>query len=140
MTNTNTSSTPRPSLPWLLILGLSSLSLLWPLTALTGIAGEGRTRAFIILGISAVIWIGTVGLGRVPRPILTLTLTGVAYGFVALVLAGLVPGGGGPFGDTTTLWSLIPALAANAAVGALAGLAAAGVQRLAKLARAGDDR
>ncbi|WP_139416391.1 hypothetical protein [Agromyces laixinhei] len=140
MTNPTESTTSRRPLPWLLILGLSSLSLLWPLTALTGIAGEGAPRAFLILGIIAVVWVGTVGLGRVPHPILTLTLTGVTSGFIALVLAGIVPGGGGPFGGTGTLWSIIPALAIDAALGAIAGLAAAGMQRLAALVRAGGDR
>lgn len=122
--------TPRQPLPWLLILGLSSLCLLWPLTALTGLLGQGGPRALTIIGVTGIVWIATVGLGRVPRPILTLTITGLVSGFIALVLAGITPGGGGPFGDTTTLWSLIPALIMNAAVGALAGLAAAGVQRM----------
>lgn len=140
MTDPIPAHTVRPPLPWLLILGLSSLSLLWPLTALTGIGGDGAPRAFAILGITGAAWIGGVGLGRVARPILTLTITGVVSGFIALLLAGLVPGGGGPFGDTTTLWAHIPALLANAAVGALCGLAAAGLQRLVPRARAGRGR
>lgn len=125
-----TNNTPTaPALPWMLILGLASFSLLWPLTTLLGV-GNGAPRALTILGITAAVWIAVVGFGRVRRPVLTLTLTGLVYGFIALVLAGITPGGGGPFGDTTTLWALIPALLMNAAVGALAGLLALAVQRL----------
>lgn len=125
-----TNNTPTaPVLPWMLILGLASFSLLWPLTTLLGV-GNGAPRALTILGITATVWIAVVGFGRVRRPVLTLTLTGLVYGFIALVLAGVTPGGGGPFGDTTTLWALIPALLMNAAVGALAGLLALALQRL----------
>lgn len=125
---TNHTADSVRSVPWMLILGLSSLALLWPLTALTGIAGQGAVRAGIIFMITAVVWIGTVGFGRVRRPVSTLTLTGLAYGFIALVIAGFTPGGGGPFGDTTTLWAFIPALVVNAGLGAFAGLVAVGVQ------------
>lgn len=116
---------PARSLPWLLIVGLSSLSLLWPLTALWPIAGTGAVRAFIILGLTGAIWVSTVGFGRVPRPVLTLTLAGLGYGFLELALGAVISGGGGPFG---TPWALIPALGIDAGVGALAGLAATGIQ------------
>jgi hypothetical protein len=62
--------------------------------------------------------------------VLTLTLTGVAYGLVAAtlglvpVLAGFGVPGGGP------AWTIVPALLFDAMWGAIAGLAAAGVQRL----------
>lgn len=127
MTN-NTTHTP-PVLPWMLILGLALLSLLWPLTTLLGV-GNGAPRAVTILGVTAAVWIGMVGFGRVRRPVLTLTITGLVYGFIALVLAGITPGGGGPFGDTTSLWALIPALIMNAGVGALTGLFALAVQKM----------
>lgn len=107
------------------------MALLWPLTGLTGVVGTGAPRAFAIIGITAVVWIGVVGLGRVPRPVLTLTLTGVAYGLVATAISLLVPvlaGFGGPGGGPA--WTIVPALLYNAMCGALAGVAAAGVQRL----------
>ncbi|GAB2479496.1 hypothetical protein GCM10027063_21610 [Promicromonospora xylanilytica] len=121
----------RPTIPWALVGGLATLALLWPLAGLTGALGTGAPRALTIIGITAVVWIGVVGLGRVPRPVLTLTLTGVAYGLVAHVVALLVPvlgGAGGPGGGP--LWTIVPALLFDAMWGALAGLAAAGVQRL----------
>ena len=62
--------TRRP-LPWLLIIGLASLVLLWPLTSQWQF-GQGLPRAAALLGLTAVVWIGVVGVGRVPRPVLTL--------------------------------------------------------------------
>jgi hypothetical protein len=128
-------STPQaaPSaatVPWGVVAGLSTMALLWPLTGLTAVLGTGAPRAFVVIGLTAVVWIGVVGLGRVPRPVLTLTLTGVAYGLVAAtlglvpVLAGFGVPGGGP------AWTIVPALLFDAMWGAIAGLAAAGVQRL----------
>jgi hypothetical protein len=107
------------------------MSLLWPLTGLTGALGTGAPRALTIVGITAAVWIGVVGLGRVPRPVLTLTLTGLAYGLVAVLVGTLVPalaGFGGPGGGPA--WTIVPALVFDAGWGALAGLVAAGVQRL----------
>lgn len=118
----------RQQLSWPLILGLASLALLWPLTALTGLGGTGAPRALLILGATAVIWLGVVGFGRVARPVLTLTLTGVAYGLIELVLSLFFDGG--PLGPGAPVWAMFPSLAMNAGVGALAGLVAAGGQLL----------
>src|SRR6478735_7006789 len=68
---------PRPStdrLSWPTVLGLGAMALLWPLTALTGLGGDGAPRALAVLGLTALVWVGVVGLGRVARPVLTLTL------------------------------------------------------------------
>ena len=122
-------SPPRSPLPWLLILGLASLALLWPLTALWEI-GQGAPRALSILALTAVVWIGVVGGARIPRPVLTLTLAGLLHGFLALLLGGVLSGGSGPFGDPATLWLLLPSLASSAGLGALLGLVALGVQKV----------
>lgn len=123
-----------PAVPWAVVAGLSATALLWPLTGLTGMLGTGAPRAFAIIGLTAAVWIGVVGLGRVPRPVLTLTLTGLAYGLVAVALGQLVPalaGFGGPGGSgVEPAWTILPALLIDAFWGALAGVAAAGVQRL----------
>ncbi|WP_369373838.1 hypothetical protein AB1046_07315 [Promicromonospora sp. Populi] len=118
------------SVPWALVAGLSAMALLWPLTGLTGIFGTGAPRAFLIIGITAAVWIGVVGLGSVPRPVLTLTLTGVAYGLVAAAMGQLLPALGGFTGPGAPAWTVLPALLFDALWGAVAGLAAAGVQRL----------
>jgi hypothetical protein len=127
------------TIPWTVIAGLAALALLWPLSGLTGLFGTGAPRALTIVGITAVVWIAVVGLGRVPRPVLTLTLTGVAYGLVTVLLGLLVPALGGFGGPSGAAWTMIPELFMNAFWGALAGLAAAGVQRL-RPADRGTDR
>ncbi|MCP2265682.1 hypothetical protein ACFQHV_03955 [Promicromonospora thailandica] len=134
MTAQHPPARPAPApIPWGVVGGLAALSLLWPLTGLTGLFGTGAPRAFLIIGVTAAVWIGVVGLGRVPRPVLTLTLTGVAYGLVAALIAAVVPalsGFGGPGAAGAPAWTLVPALVVDGLWGALAGVVAAGVQRL----------
>lgn len=119
---------PRRPLPWLLIIGLASLSLLWPLTSQWQL-GQGPLRAALILSVTAVVWIGVVGVGRIPRPVLTLTLTGVLHGAIGMVVGWVIPGDG-PGGGLAALWLMLPALATSAGTGALLGLVALAVQTL----------
>lgn len=119
-------SRPRRPLPWLLIIGLASLSLLWPLTSQWQL-GQGLPRAAAILGLTAVVWVGVVGVGRIPRPVLTLTLAGVLHGAIGLVVGWVLPGDG-PGGSLAALWLMLPALATSAGAGALLGLVALAVQ------------
>lgn len=125
MTENTSSATVRSSLPWLLILGMSSLSLLWPLTSLIGI-DEGAPRALTIVGIIAATWIGVVGFGRVPRPVLVLTLTGLGYGIVTMATAVIVGSFGAPF------WMVLVALVVDTFWGAIAGLIALAIQQMRK--------
>ncbi|MCB7135371.1 hypothetical protein LGQ04_02215 [Cellulosimicrobium marinum] len=74
--------------------------------------------------LTAALWVGVVGLGRVARPVLTLTLVGLTYGAVAAAVSALVGVGAG-----RPAWTVAPALALHAGWGALAGLVAAAVQR-----------
>jgi len=120
----------RDPLSWPLIVGLSSLALLWPLTGLWPVLGEGPPRAFILIGITGAVWIGTVGFARVARPVLTLTICGAAHGFINLALGRLLAGTGAISAGPAMLMAFIPILAMGAVVGALAGLAAAGIQAL----------
>lgn len=122
----NTSSAPvRRGLPWLLILGLSSLSLLWPLTSLAGV-DEGAPRAFTIMAVIAATWIGVVGLGRVPRPVLVLTLTGIGYGIITVAIGAIFGSFGGP------VWTVFVSLVIDTFWGAIAGLIALAVQQIRK--------
>lgn len=127
--NTSHTSSParsRRPLPWLVMLGLASLSLLWPLTALWQIE-QGPPRAVAIMLVTALTWSGVVGIGRVPRPVLTLTLTGVMHGLIGLVLGLLLPGQG-PAAGPGSLVLLLPSLLTSAVAGALLGVVALGVQ------------
>lgn len=118
--------TSRAPLPWLLIMGLASLALLWPLTSLWGFA-EGAPRALILLALTAAVWVGAVGCGRVRRPVLTLTLTAMLHGVLTVLLGALLTGDG-PVPEAARLWILLPVLVRDAGIGALLGLAALGVQ------------
>lgn len=121
---------PTGRLSWPTVLGLGSMALLWPLTGLLGL-GSGLPRALTILGLTALVWVAVVGLGRVARPVLTLTLAGLTFGVVAAVVSALV----GLDGDRAA-WTLVPALALDTFWGFVAGALAAAVQR----ARAGVTR
>lgn len=123
---TSAPSHPRRPLPWLLIIGLASLSLLWPLTSQWQL-GQGLPRAAAVLGLTALVWIGVVGVGRIPRPVLTLTLTGLLHGLIGMVVGWVLPGGG-PGGGLSALWLMLPSLATSAGVGALLGLVASALQ------------
>lgn len=125
MTRTNPSPAVRPALPWLLILGLSSLALLWPLTALIGIGG-GAPRALTIIAVIAVTWIGVVGFARVPRPVLVLTLTGLGHGIIGMAVAAIFGSIDGP------IWTVFLALVVDTFWGAVAGLVALAVQQIRK--------
>jgi len=118
----------RAGVSWPLVAGLASMALLWPLTGLTGIGGTGAPRALGIVALTAVVWIGVVGFGRVPRPVLTLTMTGLAFGVVALAVSTLV-GGIGLGGGGAPAWTAVPALVMDAGWGALAGVVALGIQK-----------
>ena len=125
MTETTPASAVRPGLPWLLILGLSSLSLLWPLTDLIGIGG-GAPRALTIVAVVAVTWITVVGFGRVPRPVLVLTLTGLGHGIIAIAIAAIF----GSFDEP--IWAAFAGLVIDTFWGAIAGLIALAIQRMRK--------
>lgn len=127
MTNNDLSPQTRRPLPWLLIVGLSSLSLLWPLTELIGI-GHGAPRALTIIAVIGATWIGVVGFGRVPRPVLVLTLTGLGHGIIAMTVAVVFGTFGGP------IWAVFAGLAIDAFWGAIAGLLALAIQQMRRTA------
>lgn len=118
---------------WQAVAGLGALVLLWPLTSLTGIAGAigAPARALLVIGLIGAAWIGVVGFGRLPRPVLTLTLTGMAGGGY-LLLADLLVGTGvsGGAGVVAAPFLLLDLVGGGALAGVLAGLVAAGVQKL----------
>ncbi len=127
MTSPRYSPTTTPAVQWPLVLGLGSMALLWPLTALTGVGGTGAPRALGIVGLTALVWIGVVGFGRVARPVLTLTLAGLVFGLVATAMSFAFGGVGLP-GENAAAWTVIPALAVDSLWGFVAGLIALAVQ------------
>jgi membrane associated rhomboid family serine protease len=106
---------PQASEPvsWPVVLGLGALALLFPLAELTGASDAigAVPMALLLLGLVAAVLIGGVGLLRVPRPVLTLTLAGAVSGVVLVGAFEVV--------RSTVLGTL---------AGLLAGLLAAAVQ------------
>lgn len=124
---------PRTPIVWQAVFGLGALVLLWPLTSLTGVADliGAPARAIGVIVIIGAACVGVVGLGGLPRPILTLVLTGMTGGLY-LILVDLFVGMGaaGGLAAVAVPFLLLELVGAGALWGALAGLVAAGVQKL----------
>lgn len=129
-----TTANPRPAVSWPLVLGLGALALLRPLARITGAADAlgAPTGPLLLTGLVTLVWIGVVGLGRVPRPVLTLTLAGVAYGVYIVPLSAVLSTvlTGTLQGPLAMPIAIVPILVTNALWGGLAGLLALAVQRL----------
>lgn len=86
----------------------------------------GATRAFLLLVIIAMTWVGVVGMGRLARPIATLALAGVMAGiFITLtaVILGDISGGRSVM---VAIWTI----SWQSLFGVVAGALALGVQRV----------
>ena len=114
---------------WPVVLGLGALALLFPLTELTGLRdalGSAPTALLLFGGVSAT-WIGVVGFGRVPRPVLTLTLAGTAFGVVLVALSVTLQTLPAVDGALVLLGAVLEVVRSTV-LGALAGLLAAAIQ------------
>lgn len=110
----------RHRLRWGVILSLAVIALLWPVSGLLGF--DGPVRAFTIIGVTLLAWISVAGFARVARPVLSLTLAGAGYGLLYLTANAIMV--------TPLVFFAWYTVAVTAGVGALAGLAALGIQRL----------
>ncbi|NLP82510.1 hypothetical protein HF576_01485 [Microbacterium sp. CFH 90308] len=126
-------SPPMPArgrISWASVIGFGTLGLLWPvlrLVRLDAVIGDTGT-ALVALVATLLVWILGAGFGDVPRPVLTLTLSGVLSG--ALVIATTVLVGEWPdygVGLNVTAGGIEVARAAG--LGALAGAIATPIQR-----------
>jgi len=126
--------TVRPSVSWPLVLGLGAIALLRPLARIAGVDDAiGTPSAALLLTLLITgAWLAIVGLGRVPRPVLTLTLAGLAYGFYVIPLSAILSVGltGTLQGPVDVPFAIIPILVTNALWGAVAGTLALAVQNL----------
>jgi hypothetical protein len=117
---------------WPLVLGLGSLALLSPLVELTGLAdaiGQPAT-VLMLLAVVALVWIGCVGLARVPRPVIILTLSGAVYGALTAVLGVAFGTGREGLGGDAAVIAVLFELGWSIVLGCLAGLLALAVQNL----------
>lgn len=122
--NTPATATPR-GVPWSLVLALGALALVRPLMSATGVS-EAIGSPWSQLGTTVVItvaWIVAVVVARVPRPFLTLVLTGLTYGVLAILLSAVLS----PFltgelqGPITNPFAMVSVLLTNTLWGAVAG-------------------
>lgn len=125
-------TTPPPSparpVPWRVVLGLAATVLLWPVLGISG--QDGPALAVTVLAITAVVWVGVIGLCDVPRPLATGGLAGALYGATLVTLSVVVGGrGSGEPGFALVLGALWE-LVSVALLGAGAGLLGRAVQRL----------
>lgn len=122
----------RPQVSWALVLGLGALALIRPLARITGLADAmgSPTGPLVLTVLVTVAWVAIVGLGRVARPVLTLTLAGIAYGVYIIPLSAVLSAllDGMLQGPLATPFAIVPVLLTNAAWGALAGVLALAVQ------------
>ncbi|GAA4287035.1 hypothetical protein [Georgenia daeguensis] len=123
-----------PPVSWPLVLGLGAIALVRPLARITG-ADEplgAPAGALALTVLVTVVWVAIVGLGRVPRPVLTLTLAGVAYGLAVIPLSAVASTTltGALQGPVAVPFAIVPILVTNAAWGAVAGLLALAVRSL----------
>lgn len=110
---------------WPLILGLAALALIRPIISMVGLSeaiGQPVVSIAVTLLISLV-WIAVVVRARVSRPVVTLTLTGLAYGvFAILISAVFTPILTGQLqGPATNVFALVSVLLTNALWGLIAG-------------------
>lgn len=122
----------RPGVKWQLAAGLGAIALLRPLARMTGIDQAVPAGPWMLMLLISMVWIGVVGLGRVARPVLTLTLAGIAYGLFIIPLSAVVSTvlTGDVQGPMVLPIAIAPILIMNGLWGFLAGLLAAAVQRL----------
>lgn len=128
-------TTNHSRISWPLVLGLGLLALARPVTnTVLGQLGidPGPTVPIGWTLVITAFWVGVVGLTRVPRPVLTLVLAGLAYGVFAIVLSGILSPLllGHLAGPLANPIAIVPVLATNALWGAIAGVLALGLQRL----------
>lgn len=120
----------RTRISWAAVLGFGALGLLWPLLALLGVDAilGGLTTALVALAVPAAVWVLGAGFGGVPRPIVTLTLAGLLFG-ILLSVSALLLGDWPDHGPAVAIAAGVIEISRSAGLGALAGLAAHGIQR-----------
>ncbi|MCP2637641.1 hypothetical protein K0817_013865 [Microbacterium sp. HD4P20] len=130
---------PRPATPpipvrgrisWASVIGFGTLGLFWPvlrLMRMEAVIGDLGTALVALVG-TLLVWMLGAGFGDVPRPVITLTLSGVLSG--ALLIATTVLVGEWPdYGVGLNVTAGAIEVTRAAGLGALAGAGAAAIQR-----------
>jgi len=122
---TPSTTTPRRPLRWPVVVGLAATVALWPLLGAAGL--DDLALAAVVLPVTALAWIGVLGLLDAPRPVLTGTLAGLAYG---AVLTALSVGFAGDRGAGVVLLGAAWELTWCTLLGAGAGLLGSGLHQV----------
>lgn len=113
------------------MIGFGTLGLFWPvlrLVRLEALIGDLGTALVALVG-TLLVWMLGAGFGDVPRPVLTLTLSGVLSG--ALLIATTVLVGEWPdYGVGLNVTAGAIEISRAAGLGALAGVIAGAIQRV----------
>lgn len=113
---------------WKLILTLSLIALVRPLMSILGISEAiGKPVASITATIViSMIWIITIVIRKEPRPLQTLTITGVCYGILAIIISGILSPvlAGQLQGPLTHPFAIVSVLITNTVWGLITGLIA----------------
>ena len=120
---------------WPFVVGLGAVALIRPLLNITGLMellGRPGGPIVVTLLISAV-WLAVVVGAGLRAPLLTLVLAGIAYGVFSIVLSAVLSPilAGELAGPLTNPAAVVAVLITNALWGAIVGLLAIGVRRLA---------
>lgn len=109
--------------------GFGVLGFLWPLLRLIGLETivGGVATAMIAFLATFIVWVLGAGFGRVPRPILTLTLSGILFA-ILLGITTIVIGNWPDHGLGLNLLAGTIEVGRSAGFGALSGLVAASIQ------------
>jgi hypothetical protein len=121
---------PRDEVNWPLVLGLGASAGLWPLGELTGLPEliGPNLAALLMVAVTTGFWISWVGFLRVPRPLVTLTLTGTVSGAVLVLLPAVLHLHSDVVVGTAVLGAIVD-IGACTALGGLSGVLAWALQR-----------
>jgi hypothetical protein len=124
---------------WGLIFALAVSGLVRPLLSILGVYGssEGSWGPILVTIFIAAIWVGVVVIGRVPNPLVTLTVVGGVYGVLAILLQQTMwhlflegPPEGAPSSVPIIVIGWVSIIATNMVWGAILGVVALGTRRL----------
>lgn len=124
----------RPAVNWLLVMGLGALPLVQGLARHLGLSAlmGASTAAAVLAVLVTVAWVAVVGWGRIPRPVVTLTLAGLTAGSYTIVLSTVLSTliTGTLQGPLAFPVAIVPVLLVPTVWGLVAGLIALALQHL----------
>ncbi|MEV1130165.1 hypothetical protein [Agromyces sp. NPDC049794] len=148
MTDNATAATPRTrqgalGLPLLAMIGLAALAVPRVILHDLHLIGEWSPVTWLLSLLPVAVWIAVAVLKRVPHPFVTVLMIGVFYGVMLVITHQLlwevafdgrtISLGDGPVGLLVPRIAAIPSgLFTGAAIGAIGGLIAAGIQAVAR--------